>query len=99
MPSQTDRPRYRFSADRTSARRRVRYVEGNHPNESGCGLCQLDELIQTNSRDHRTVPLAVTPAANDPLLGSAMQALGPHGCLHRRPFGNAAAVAAQHRPG
>ncbi len=47
MPSQTDRPRYHFSADRTSARRRVRYVEGNHPNESGCGLCQLDELIQT----------------------------------------------------
>lgn len=41
-----DRPRYRFSADRHSARRRVHYVESNHPNDGQCTLCQLDELAQ-----------------------------------------------------
>lgn len=41
-----ERPRYRVSADRQSARRRVRYVESNHPDEGDCTLCQLDELAQ-----------------------------------------------------
>lgn len=39
----TDRPRYQFSADRHSAKRRVRYVESNHPGSGNCTLCELDE--------------------------------------------------------
>ncbi|MFA5677161.1 MAG: hypothetical protein WC953_01950 [Pseudomonas sp.] len=42
----TDRPRYRISADRQSAIRRVRYVESSHPDDGQCTLCQLDELAQ-----------------------------------------------------
>lgn len=37
-------PRYRINADRHSASRRVRYVEGITPDTGQCTLCQLDEL-------------------------------------------------------
>jgi len=46
MDSASDRPRYRVSADRQSARRRVRYVESSHPDDGQCTLCQLDEVAQ-----------------------------------------------------
>ncbi len=39
----TDRPRFRVSADRQSAVRRVRYVETNRPESQNCTFCQLDE--------------------------------------------------------
>lgn len=39
----TDRPRFRVSADRQSASRRVRYVETSRPDEGSCTLCRLDE--------------------------------------------------------
>ncbi|WP_304640012.1 hypothetical protein [Pseudomonas sp.] len=39
-----DRPRFRVSADRQSASRRVRYVESSKPDDGQCTLCQLDEL-------------------------------------------------------
>ena len=42
----TQRPRYRISADRASARRRVRYVESSLPDDGQCTLCQLDELAE-----------------------------------------------------
>ncbi len=45
----TDRPRYRISADRHSAKRRVRYVESNHPDDGQCTICQLDELAGTKA--------------------------------------------------
>ncbi len=38
-----DRPRFRVSADRQSASRRVRYVETNRPDSQNCKICQLDE--------------------------------------------------------
>lgn len=41
-----DRPRFRVSADRQSARRRVRYVESSTPDDGQCTLCQLDELAE-----------------------------------------------------
>ncbi|SDT89339.1 hypothetical protein SAMN05216210_0259 [Halopseudomonas salegens] len=42
-----DRPAgYRVSADRRSASRRVRYVEGNRQDPGECRLCQLDELAE-----------------------------------------------------
>ncbi|SDS87286.1 hypothetical protein SAMN05216198_3014 [Halopseudomonas litoralis] len=41
-----DRPRYRISADRQSAYRRVRYVESSHPDDGQCTLCQLDKLAE-----------------------------------------------------
>ena len=40
MPS--DRPRFRVSADRQSASRRVRYIETSHPDDGACTLCRLD---------------------------------------------------------
>ena len=42
----TDGPRFRFSADRHSAKRRVIYVESNRPGTGNCTICQLDELAQ-----------------------------------------------------
>ena len=39
-----DRPRYRVSADRHSASRRVRYVETIRPEYGQCTVCELDEL-------------------------------------------------------
>lgn len=42
MPDQARR--YRISADRQSASRRVRYVEGSTPDTGQCTLCELDEL-------------------------------------------------------
>lgn len=45
-----DRPAsYRVSADRRSASRRVRYVEGNRQDPYECSLCQLDELAEDAS--------------------------------------------------
>jgi hypothetical protein len=41
-----DRPRFRVSADRQSASRRVRYVESSTPDDGQCTLCQLDELAE-----------------------------------------------------
>ncbi|MBE7374446.1 hypothetical protein [Pseudomonas lopnurensis] len=41
--SDSDRPRFRVSADRQTARRRVRYVETSRPDDGNCTLCQLDE--------------------------------------------------------
>lgn len=38
------RPRYRVSADRQSASRRVRYVETIKPEYGQCTVCELDEL-------------------------------------------------------
>lgn len=46
MSQPVQRPRYRVSADRRSAVRRVRYVETSHPERGDCTLCQLDELAQ-----------------------------------------------------
>ena len=42
MPT-SDRPRFRVSADRQSASRRLRYVETSRPDDGSCTLCQLDE--------------------------------------------------------
>lgn len=39
-----DRPRFRISADRQSASRRVRYVESSKRDDGQCTLCELDEL-------------------------------------------------------
>lgn len=52
----TDKPRdlrYQVSADRSSASRKVRYVETNQGDVDDCMLCQLDE---------GGVPLSDTPA-------------------------------------
>lgn len=38
-----DRPRFRISAERQAASRRVRYVETNRPHSQNCTICQLDE--------------------------------------------------------
>jgi hypothetical protein len=32
---------YRVSADRTSASRKVRYVEGSRPDAENCRICQI----------------------------------------------------------
>ena len=42
MPT-SDRPRFRVSADRQSASRRLRYIETSRPDDGSCTLCQLDE--------------------------------------------------------
>ncbi|MCQ4348781.1 hypothetical protein NGA35_15390 [Pseudomonas stutzeri] len=42
MPT-SDRPRFRVSADRQSASRRVRYIETSRPDDRSCTLCRLDE--------------------------------------------------------
>ena len=49
-----DRPRYRISADRQSAHRRVRYVESSHPDDGECTLCQLDELAELEQIEQPT---------------------------------------------
>ncbi len=53
-----ERPRYQFSADRTSARRTLRYRETNQGDAAECRLCQLDEgqievndAVQSNADD------------------------------------------------
>ena len=53
-----ERPRYQFSADRTSARRTLRYRETNQGAAADCRLCQLDEgqievndPVQSNADD------------------------------------------------
>ena len=52
-----DRPRYRISADRQSAHRRVRYVESSHPDDGECTLCQLDELAEREQIE-QSIPTA-----------------------------------------
>lgn len=56
--SDHERPRYQFSADRTSARRTLRYRETNQGDAAECRLCQLDEgqidvndAVQSNADD------------------------------------------------
>lgn len=50
-----DRPRFRVSADRQSASRRVRYVESSTPDDGQCTLCELDELADLEAmRAERT---------------------------------------------
>lgn len=49
--SEQDRPRYRVSADRGSASRRVRYVESSHPDDGACTICQLDELAEAEEQE------------------------------------------------
>ncbi len=44
-----DRPRFRVSADRQSASRRVRYVESSKPDDGQCTLCELDELADVKA--------------------------------------------------
>ena len=65
----TDRPRYRISADRHSAKRRVRYVESNHPDDGQCTICQLDELTdveqQNQQPDASPDASGSTPPQND----------------------------------
>ena len=34
--------KYRVSADRTSATRKVRYQEGSRPEKSNCTICDID---------------------------------------------------------
>ncbi|NLY57570.1 MAG: hypothetical protein GX071_03490 [Gammaproteobacteria bacterium] len=58
MKQPPERPRYRISADRQSAVRRVRYVETSHPDSGDCTLCQLDELAQ----DGQNSPKTTTPS-------------------------------------
>ena len=49
--SEVERPRFRISADRQSASRRVRYVETNQPDEGHCTICVLDELAEAAEQD------------------------------------------------
>ena len=56
--SEHERSRYQFSADRTSARRTLRYRETNQGDAAECRLCQLDEgqidvndAVQSNADD------------------------------------------------
>ncbi|SFP94028.1 hypothetical protein SAMN05216229_10889 [Geopseudomonas sagittaria] len=57
--STADRPRFRVSADRQSASRRLRYVETSRPDDGSCTLCQLDEenppaLDETPAMSHNS---------------------------------------------
>lgn len=58
----SDRPRFRIDADRQAAKRRVRYVESNHPDPGGCTLCRLDE---ENPPALETPPMTVDSDEND----------------------------------
>lgn len=60
-----DRPRFRFSADRHSARRRVRYVESNHPGSGNCTLCELDKLAQGATAEQAETARTVAERQND----------------------------------
>ena len=61
--SDSDRPRFRVSADRQTANRRVRYVETNRPDDGSCTICQLDE---ENPAPHEERPsVTQTPSADD----------------------------------
>lgn len=54
----TDKPRdlrYQVSADRSSASRRVRYVETTQGDAGDCMLCQLDEGVLPMSDQAKTV--------------------------------------------
>ena len=62
----TERPRYRVSADRNSARRRVRYVESSHPDDGSCTLCQLDELAQAETHCAALTDNTKLPAPSSP---------------------------------
>lgn len=49
--SAQNRPRYRVSADRGSASRRVRYVESSRPDDGACTIGQLDELAEAEEQE------------------------------------------------
>ncbi|PRB80977.1 hypothetical protein [Pseudomonas sp. MYb185] len=66
MPDSDPRPRYRVSADRSSARRRVRYVESSHPDDGSCTLCQLDELAQDEAQSAALTDRTKLPAPSSP---------------------------------
>ena len=51
---------FRVSADRRSASRRVRYVEGNRQDPDECSLCQLDELAEAASPNQDQVGASST---------------------------------------
>ncbi len=55
------RPRFRFSADRNSASRKVRYIEGTQEPEGLCTLCQLDEY-NPQPLKNTAMPLHIRPA-------------------------------------
>ncbi len=60
----TDKPRdlrYQVSADRSSATRKVRYVETNQGDADDCMLCQLDEGGGVPADVSDKVTAAVTP--------------------------------------
>ncbi|SDT21159.1 hypothetical protein SAMN05216421_3165 [Halopseudomonas xinjiangensis] len=64
-----DRPRYRVSADRQSASRRVRYVETIQPEYGQCTVCELDELadLQAIRESQRSQePSSSTPQNAEP---------------------------------
>lgn len=66
-PDTADRPRYRISADRSSAKRRVRYVESTHPDDGQCTICQLDELLPGPPAESADgLPEATSPCAAQP---------------------------------
>ncbi len=53
--SESDRPRYRISADRQAAHRRVRYIETNQPDDGSCTLCQLDTANPSPAEENRAM--------------------------------------------
>ena len=61
----SDRPRFRVSADRHASSRRVRYGETNRPDSQNCAICQLDE---ENSSPIEAPPARrnLAPSRNDP---------------------------------
>ncbi len=61
MPD-SDRPRFRVSADRQAANRRVRYVETNRPDDGSCTICQLDE---ENPAPHEESPSVTQNPSED----------------------------------
>lgn len=66
--SDADRPRFRVSADRQAANRRVRYVETNRPDDGSCTLCQLDE---ENPAPNEESPRVTDQASDDETLAEA----------------------------
>lgn len=54
--AESDRPRFRISADRQAAHRRVRYVETNQPDDGSCTLCQLDAVSPAPPEENPAMP-------------------------------------------
>jgi len=66
--SDSDRPRFRVSADRQAANRRVRYVETNRPDDGSCTICQLDE---ENPAPHEESPSVTQNPSDDESIAEA----------------------------